>query len=191
MGSLYIDASVRGKDSRTRALAEQIKGHLGGNWEEINLRELTLLPLNEERLAKKQELLSKSKYDDPSFALARQIKEAERVLIIAPCYDYLYPALLKLYIENITHMGITFDYDELGRAKGLTNIREVFYVTTAGGYLDEDIGYLNIKAVFNGLFGVKSIHRIAAEGLDIVGCDIPAKLKQALQEFKNQTEEKK
>lgn len=78
---LFINACVRGKDSRTLALAEQLLARIreansrdmAFRIEEIRLSTENLLPLNYERLLRRDELLAAGQLDDTMFDYANAV----------------------------------------------------------------------------------------------------------------------
>ncbi len=53
-------------------------------------------------------------FDAPVYALARQFRAADAVVVAAPFWDLSYPAALRTYIEYISAVGLTYHYDEDG-----------------------------------------------------------------------------
>ena len=96
----------------------------------------------------------------------------------------MFPAVLKVYLENVTVCGLSFRYSEQGRPQGLCKAKELHYVTTAGGYIGQnDFGFSYIKALAQNFFEIPRVFRISAEGLDIMGADAEAILKNAKKEI--------
>ena len=179
---LFINACVR-RDSRTKELADIVLKNLQGTITEVNLEKENLQPLNLERLNYRSDLIEKRDFNNPIFDKARQFAAADIVVIAAPFYDYSFPAALKTYVENINVSGIVFRYTEKGEIEGLCKAKRVIYITTAGGpILNRDFGYGYIKYLCNNFYGIKDTCLIKAEGLDIVGADIPAIMQKAKQE---------
>ena len=182
---LFIDACAREK-SRTRELAKSVLSNIpyGEDKEElVNLYDTGLSPVTEEIISKRDAALSTGDFSDPCFAPARQFAEAETIIIAAPYWDLSFPAILKVYIENISVNGITFEYDESGIPHGLCHAKKLYYVTTSGGEIGKNnFGYEYIKAVSLGLFGIEDTSCIRAVGLDIASVDE----KKVLENAKNQ-----
>ena len=176
---LFIDACVR-PESRTRALAQTVLQNLQGNVQQVRLYDQPLLPLDLQAMAKRDEAASSGKYDDALFAHARQFAEADVIVIAAPYWDLMFPAVLKTYLENITVTGLTFRYSEHGFPVGLCRGRKLYYVTTSGGYMgDCPMGFAYVQALAKGFYGIADVQCISAQGLDIVGNDAEAILKEA------------
>ena len=106
-------------------------------------------------------------------------------MIAAPYWDFGFPALLKIYLEQITVAGITFCYDG-GRPKGLCRAKKLFYVTTAGGPILWDFGYPYVRSLAENLYGIENVICISAENLDIDGADITGILEKTKQRIDNE-----
>ena len=110
---LYVNACT-GEGSRTNELAQHLLGSLDGHTECVNLYEEKIKPLDAELLFKRDKLLKSGKTDDDFFRLARQFASADTIVIAAPYWDLLFPAVFRIYLENITVCGITFCYSDKG-----------------------------------------------------------------------------
>jgi FMN-dependent NADH-azoreductase len=104
---LYINACAR-SESRTDRIARALLERLGGLQEEVKLAEMDLQPLSEERLNRRTWLIEEADYTDAMFDLARQFQQADEIVIAAPYWDLSFPAILKLYLENIYVTGACF-----------------------------------------------------------------------------------
>lgn len=175
---LHINCCPR-KESRTKRLADALLKKLG-NYEELKLYQEKILPLNEERLEHRTALIEKGKYDDECFKYAKQFADADIIVISAPFWDLSFPAILKVYIENIYITGIASRYSDDGSPLGLCKAKKLYFVTTAGGPFDERFGYDYIKALALEYFGIKEVALIKAEMLDIDGNDSEAILLNAM-----------
>jgi len=100
---LFINACIRGNSvSRTYQLAQHFiseykKHHKESSIVELNLMEMNMTHLTNDRLNEREALLDKEDYDNPVFKLANQFAEADRIIIAAPFWDLNFPALLKIY----------------------------------------------------------------------------------------------
>ena len=169
---LFVDCCIRRENSRSKKLAE----HFLAEIEKTGEYEIETLCLMDEKLSysagevfeKREELLAKNDLQDPYFRYAHQFAAADKIVIAAPFWDLSFPALLKVYIENICIEGITFSAGEQG-LKGLCKADHMVYLTARGGiYTDSDLElgskHLEKMAVF---FGIDRYDCVAAEGLDI------------------------
>lgn len=182
---LFVNACVR-KESRTRRLAEKLLDQLGKPYEEICLEGMAFPVVDEDYLARHDQLISAGDFQDPMFDLARQFAEAETIVIAAPFWDLSFPATLKQYLEQISVVGITFRYSEDGVPIGLCRASRLFYVTTAGGPIfSEEYGYGYVKALARGFYGIQNTILFKAEGLDVIGADV----ERILQDSEKQMDE--
>lgn len=170
---LFINCCPR-KNSRTKFLAEKLLNKLG-DYTEVSLENENILPLNEERLSYRTELISKQEFSDSVFDYAKQFASADTIVIAAPFWDLSFPAKLKVYIENIYVTGIVSRYNEEGKPEGMCRAKKLYYVTTAGGYYDGRFSYDYIKELAENYLGIDETVLIKAEMLDIYGND-PGKI---------------
>lgn len=184
---LFINACVRGRDSRTLVLAEQLLEQLRGansrdmafHIEEIRLSTENMQPLNYERLQRRDELLAEGQLSDTMFDYANAVANADMLVIAAPYWNMSFPAALKIFLEMTSVEGITFTYAEDGTPIGLTNAHDMYYVTTSGGYIgDCNFGFEYVNALCR-LYGVENTHFVSAEGLDLDGADVQAIMEAA------------
>lgn len=176
---LHINACFK-EGSRTDELAQHLLSKLNGQIQSVNLFDEKIPPLDEVLLKKRDELLKNGETDNELFSMAKQFAEADTIVISAPYWDLLFPAVLRIYLENITVCGITFRYSEKGIPEGLCKAKKLYYVTTAGGFIGENnFGFDYVKALVTGLFGIETVKFFSAEGLDIYGADIEAIMQKA------------
>ncbi len=176
---LFVNACVR-KESRTRRLAEKLLEKIGKPYEEILLHENLFLVADEEYFKLRDRLIAEEKFEDPIFDFARMFQEAETIVIAAPFWDLSFPAALKVFVERINVVGVTFKYSSDGTPHGLCNAKKIYYVTTAGGdYMPEEYGFGYIKALAHNFYEIPEVKLIKATGLDIVGADVEKIMKEA------------
>ena len=180
---LLINACVR-PCSRTLELAKTLLQRLKGEVLEVRLQEMPMAALDLNGLEKRDQAAQKNDFSDPVFTAAKQFAAADIIVIAAPYWDLMFPAVLKTYLENITISGITFRYSEQGRPESLCKAKALHYVTTSGGFIGQnDFGFSYVKALSQNFFGISEIHRYAAEGLDIFGADVEMILGKTKQEI--------
>ena len=167
---LFLDACAR-SESRTRRLAEALLARLEGEVTTLRLAQLGLRVLDEDALARRSALTARGAFSDPVFALARQFAAADEIVLAAPFWDLSFPALVKLYCEQICIVGVTFRYTPEGVPEGLCRASRLHYVTTSGGPCLADFGFGYIRALSQQFFGIPEVRCIAAENLDLVGAD--------------------
>ena len=179
---LFINACAR-QDSRTSELSKCLLGRLTGEVTEVNLYKEGLSPIDANGLHKREE----RDYSDETFRYARQFGDADTVVIAAPFWDLSFPSVLKVYIENITVSGITFEYSNEGRPVGKCNAKKLYYITTAGGYIGKNnFGFDYVKALAENFFGINDISFCSAEGLDIYGADVKGIMDEAKKKIANE-----
>ena len=175
---LLIDACAR-EESRTRRIANKVIDKLSDDVTVLNLYDEGLVPLDNDKLNFRDSAIAKADYSNDMFKYAKQFRDADTIVFAAPYWDLSFPSIVKCYIESLCVNGITFVYGEDGRPKGLCKANKLIYVTTAGGFIQEnDHGYGYIKDLANILFGITDVSLIKAEGLDIRGADIEGILKE-------------
>lgn len=167
---LHINCCIR-KNSRTNFLANALIEKINNKdiVTETKLCNEKLLPLNEKSLNYRSELIEKGQYNDSIFDYAKNFANADIIVISAPFWDLSFPALLKIYFENIYVTGIVSKYDGNGQPKGLCKAKKLYYVTTAGGLYCPKYSFGYIKELSIKYFGIKEVKLIMAEMLDIEG----------------------
>ena len=176
MKVLFVNACVRSTDSRTYQLCKDYIAKLPEDAQvvEVNLDEAGIKPLDKALLKRRDALLASKNFDDPMFNYAKQIMEADHIIIGAPYWDLSFPALLKIYLEQCSVTGLTYIYNEKGIPEGQCKAKSLSYITTSGGPIgDFNFGYDYIKGLCL-LFGITKTHFASAEALDVWGNDIDA-----------------
>ncbi len=169
---LFINACVRA-DSRTKRLADCLLTALGEPVAELRLADVTLPPVDEAFLQKRDQLLAAQDYADPMFDLARQFAAADTIVLAAPFWDLSFPAALKAYLEQINVVGVTFRYTPEGVPEGLCRAKKLYYVTTVGGDdFPEAFGFGYVEALAKRFYGIPEVELIKATGLDIWGAPV-------------------
>ncbi len=171
---LYIDCCIRGESSRTRALANAFLGALERRDDvsvsRLYLTEEPLFPLVGDFFLQRERLLQAGELTHPRFRYAHTFADADRIVIAAPFWDLSFPALLKIYFENVSVQGITFGCDAQNGCFGVCKAEKLLYLTTRGGAYDslaQDNGkkYCSDMADF---FGIPQFACVAADGLDLM-----------------------
>ena len=172
---LFINACIR-DGSRTLELSKYLLDRMQGEITEVNLYKENLHTLDAEGLVKRE----MRDYTGEEFSLAKQFKDADVIVIAAPFWDLSFPSVLKIYLENITVSGITFEYSKEGRPDSKCNAKKLYYVTTSGGPIGKNnFGFDYVKALAENFFGIEDVRFFSAEGLDIFGADIKAIMDEA------------
>ena len=176
--TLFINACAR-ENSRTLELAKHVLDKIGGEFDEVNLYQSDISPLDAEGLMKREIAASVKDFSDSRFDLARQFASAKTIVIAAPYWDLTFPSVLKIYFETITVNGLTFVYGEKGIPSGLCKAERLIYVTTSGGPIIKNFGYEYACALAKMFYSIEAVKYISAEGLDIHGVDVEAILQSA------------
>lgn len=192
MKVLMINGCIRGKDSRSWMLAnaflEAMKKAAPENLEytQLDLAEMDFRPLAGSYFEERQKLLEENNREHSRFFYAHQFAEADRILIAAPFWDLSIPAIVKLYIENISLDGITFGCNAQGMY-GMCKAKDMVFFTTRGGIYGNgpmEQGARYLKALCE-MFGIPEFRCIAAEGIDSMPDQAEDIMRQALETARN------
>ena len=149
-----------------RAFVEALPGDF--EIETLVLEEEALSCLTGAFFAQRERLLRARAFDHPRFRYARQFAAADLVCVAAPFWDLSFPALLKVYIEQISVDGITFGAKD-NRLAGLCRGSDLVFLTTRGGiYAGDDpmeMGSRYLDALHT-FFGFDRYACVAADGMD-------------------------
>lgn len=180
---LMVDACVR-EESRTRGLAEYLMSKLEGEKEVIRLIDEPLKPIDGEYVNHRVELINGRAFDHEMFRWAKQFAAADEIVVAAPYWDMSFPSILKVYIEHIEAMDITFGYSDEGVPTGLCRAKKLYYVSTSGGPIyDGNLGFRYVTRLCEDFWGIPETKLFQAELLDVVGKDIPGILEKARKEM--------
>lgn len=184
---LLIDCCIRKAESRTRTLMESFLHAAPDDCcvERLVLTEENLAPLTGDFFEQRQRLLEQGDFSHPRFRYARQLAQADLVVVAAPFWDLAFPALLKIYIEQVSVDGITFGAGENGLV-GLCKGTDLVFLTTRGGFYTDDpmeMGSRYLDALHK-FFGFDRYRCVAADGMDVAGFDAQASLQKACAEAK-------
>ncbi len=171
MKTLFINACTR-KESRTLELSNYLLDKIGGNIETINLYDLDLKPFTEEMINFRDKCIMEDNFDDSMFDLAKKFTNADLIVIGAPTWDLSFPSVLKLFIEHINVVELTFQYGPWGDIIPKCSADRLIYITTAGGPVNEEQSFGYIKALCNTFYGIKKLDFIKAENLDFENSNV-------------------
>jgi FMN-dependent NADH-azoreductase len=187
---LFVNACVRGEQSRTLGLCREALAELKerlpqAQVEEVCLDTENIGPLRSGDLAQRNVLEEAGEFSHPLFRYARQFAQADVILMGTPYWEYQFPALLRCYLEHISVCGITFAYGENGASYGKCQGKHLLYVTTSGGPIgDKNCGYDYVRTLCGEMLGVRDFSFVSAQGLDVWGADVPALLAQAREDLR-------
>ncbi len=177
---LYINACVRGELSRTQKIANTFLDELERTNPNVEITEKNLMLMNPLFLnyfsfKQREELISQGKLSHPSFDLANEFAQTDKIVIAAPLWELSFPAVLRVYIENVSVAGISFKYTNEGSV-GLCRADKLMYITTRGGDFSSpplsevEMGASFLKAMCT-MYGIKDFQCISVNGLDMDGTD--------------------
>ena len=180
---MVIDACMRDEASRTRRILGPLVAELEKRYEieTVRLDGEDYSSVGRRVLAER----SRGYVPEETVALARRLAAADRIVIAAPFWDMSFPAILKVFIENMSLYNITFK-DSGTHFEGLCRSEKVLYITTrgmdvhTGDPLEAATPYL--KAL-SALWGWGEVITVAAENLDYsTPEEIDAKIAAAVKE---------
>ena len=176
---LFINACPR-PDSRTRELAQHVLSKLDGKVEKLRLFDEQIPPLDVAGMEERDRAVRKGDWNAPILRYARQFAAADTIVVAAPYWDLLFPAVVRTYFEATTVTGVTFRYTPEGFPEGMCRAKRLIYVTTAGGPIGEyNLGFDYVRALATLYYGIPEVKCFTAEFLDIVGADVPAIMAKA------------
>lgn len=163
---ILIDACMRDGESRTRRILEPLISELGKSYE----IETVVLDGEDYQAVGRRVLAERGEGHVPETIAeqARRLAAADRIVIAAPFWDMSFPAILKVFIENMSLFNITFK-DNGTYFEGLCRCEKVLYITTrgmnvkTGEPMEGATPY--IKAI-GALWGLGEVITVAAENLD-------------------------
>ena len=162
---IFIDACMRA-GSRTQRIATPIIEELSKryNVETVDLTKNLYPVANNYTLEDRNQGIVPPEH----VALAKKIAAADRIVIAAPFWDMSFPSALKVFFENMSLFGVTFDSNDR-ECYGLCKAEKVMYITTrgmnigTGNPLEQATPY--IKALSH-LWGWGDLTVISAQNMD-------------------------
>lgn len=188
---LFVDSCVRGAASRTLGLARRFLEAYSARCPDVTITRRDLMtdrlqPLYPEVFAERESLAAAGRLDQPAFSPARQFAAADRIVIAAPFWELSFPAILKIYLECISVVGLTFGYGEGGGTLGLCRAEKLLLITTRGGDFSQpetawmEMGARQLQALCT-MYGIPTFELLCAQGLDDKRNDKNALLAQAME----------
>ena len=162
---IYINACMRA-GSRTRRIATPIIEELRKRYK-VETVDLTknLYPVADNYTIEDR---NQGIVPQEHASLAKRIAAADRIVIAAPFWDMSFPSALKVFFENMSLFGVTFDSNDK-ECYGLCKAEKVMYITTrgmdisTGDPLEQATPY--IKALSH-LWGWGELTVISAQNMD-------------------------
>lgn len=178
MKILFVDCCIsqRGKASRTEKLCRTFLRSVRA--EHVDLKNLELKPFTAEMLDRRDGLFRSGAFGDEIYALARQFRDADGIVVGAPFWDLSFPAQLRIYIEHISANGVTYYYDAQG-PHGNCKARWLLYLTSGGDFArDGSLGTEYWKQLC-AMYGIPEFRSVFAGGLDAMPEQADAFMKEA------------
>ena len=179
---IFIDACMRA-GSRTRRIASPIIEELGKRYsvETVDLTKNIYPVADNYTLEDRNQGVVPAEH----VGLAKRIAAADRIVIAAPFWDMSFPSALKVFFENMSLFGVTFDTNEK-ECYGLCKAEKVMYITSrgmnisTGDPLEQATPY--IKALSH-LWGWGELTVVAAQNMDYSSAEeIEDRIKAAVAE---------
>ena len=173
MKLLSVDCCIsqRGKDSRTRALADAFleafrASHPTAEVETVEPAALGLRSFDPEMLNDRDALAGIGAWDAPVFEEARRFRAADGIVVAAPFWDLSFPSVLRTYIEYICANGLAYHYEADG-CHGDCRAEHLVYLTSGGDFERENSIGVEYWRQLCERFGIKEYRHVEAYGLDI------------------------
>ena len=165
MNLIYINACMRA-GSRTQRIATPIIQELCKryNVETVDLTKNMYPVADNNTLEDRNQGIVPQEH----VGIAKKIAAADRIVIAAPFWDMSFPSALKVFFENMSLFGVTFD-SNAKECYGLCKAEKVMYITTrgmninTGDPLEQATPY--IKALSH-LWGWGGLTVISAQNID-------------------------
>ena len=163
---IVIDACMRDEASRTRRILMPLMAELGKRYEIETIR----LDGEDYSAVGRKVLAERGNGYVPAeiVATAKKIAAADRIVIAAPFWDMSYPAILKVFVENMSLFNITFR-DNGTYFEGLCKCQRLLYVTTRGMNVSTDSpldGATPYIRAISALWELGEVSVVAAQNLD-------------------------
>ena len=125
---LFVNACMRGPEqSRTWRLSQAFLAACRTRWPEAAVKERDLtgceLPVLTGALAQERDRRAEADIGGPMFEPAREMAQADLVVIAAPDWDMTFPAALKIYLEWTCTLGLPSTTPRRGCRRGCAGRR--------------------------------------------------------------------
>jgi FMN-dependent NADH-azoreductase len=101
--------------------------------------------------------------------LCDQFIAADKYVFVTPLWNFLYPTVMKAYLEAVSVAGKSFKYTEQGQPVGLLTNKKAVHIQARGGFYSEgpaaelEMGHRHFQVMMK-FFGVPSFEGIFVEG---------------------------
>ena len=161
----YVDACLR-TGSNTKKIADAIIAKLAERYEieTVRLSGNAFPVVNNDILNDRANGIVPDEYVE----MAKNLADADRLVIAAPFWDMSFPSALKVFLENMSLFNVTFGSNEK-ECYGLCKAEKVLYITTRGMNIntgdDMEQATPYLKAIGK-LWGLGELHVISAQNMD-------------------------
>lgn len=168
---IVIDACMRDGESRTKKILTPLVAELAKRYE---IETITLDTDLYQAVGRKTLAERGSGYvPERIVEQAKRVAAADRLVIAAPFWDMSFPAIVKVWVENMSLFNITFR-DAGTHFEGLCRCQKLLYVTTRGmnvatdGPLDGATPYFR---ALSALWGLGEVTTLAAANMDYLSAE--------------------
>lgn len=165
---LYIDACIRGNESRTKRIAEPLVEALEKKYtvQRLVLNDLNLSVVQKDLLKER----NSGNIDPTVMSWAEAVRDADRIVIAAPFWDMSIPAALKTFIELCSILDVTFKTNNV-TCCGNCKAEKMLLITTRG--TDIPTGDVREQATtylkaLSWLWGIGPLQVVSAQNMDYV-----------------------
>ncbi len=181
---LFINGCVRAENSRTLKLANKYIDELK------NRKDFILIEknLSLENLS----FMTADCFDNETGeqiptenSLAEEFASADEIILAAPFWEFMFPAVVNCYFEQVSRVGVTFKYTAEGSV-GLCKAKSFKYIYTAGANLtkDDKICEAYLKKLMQ-LYGIQAFSSFLVDGLDVQTNDPEKLMEDGYDKLKN------
>lgn len=179
---LFINGCVREGHSRSLQLAQAYLGTLGAD---CQVMERNLMASNLGYLTTTSFDSATGESLSVDDTLAQEFAQADAIVLAAPFWEFLFPAVVSCYFEAVSLTGVTFGYTETG-SQGLCKAKSFTYVYTAGDYIPKEEALCEqYLRQLTRLYGIETFTAISAQGLDIDPSKAPEIVEKVCQKIRN------
>jgi FMN-dependent NADH-azoreductase len=169
MKTLQINSSIFGAGGQSTQLAERFVAGLGGEVVVRDLAKDAIPHLDAQRfgafLAKPEARTpAQQAVIDYSDRLISELRDADRIVIALPMYNFGVPSTLRAYFDHVARAGMTFKYTEKGPV-GLLTGKKAYVLVTRGGLYGDKHAHAEYVRDFLAFVGITDVTFVYAEGL--------------------------
>lgn len=168
---LFVNACIRGEDSRTWRIAAPLIEKLRETYE-VQTIDVNALQWQAVR-AEEFQARGQGNFQEHVLEYARMMEQTDRLVIAAPFWDMSFPSALKVFFEQISLDGYTFDNGS-STCTGRCRCEKVLYITTRGMNIptgdirEQAVPYLRALST---LWGLGEVQCVACENMDYISDD--------------------